>query len=123
MLPPSRRCTSTLGPTLLAWAAGHHKVFDWLQTDVFVCAEYVRDLMLSRSLCLEGSVVLTLVKMRRIRLACLLLIFVQVQRAVLGTHDVYIVTMEGDPVVSYQGGVEGFPATAVDLDEEMDVTR
>ncbi|CAD6335535.1 unnamed protein product [Miscanthus lutarioriparius] len=60
--------------------------------------------------------------MRRIRLACLLLIFVQVQRAVLGTHDVYIVTMEGDPVVSYQGGVEGFPATAVDLDEEMDVT-
>ena len=62
MLPPSRRCTSTLGPTLLAWAAGRHKVFDWLQTDVFVCAEYVRDLMLSRSLCLEGSAVLTLVK-------------------------------------------------------------
>jgi hypothetical protein len=61
--------------------------------------------------------------MRRVKLACLLLIFVQVQRAVLGTHDVYIVTMEGDPVVSYRGDVDGFPATAVDLDEEMDVSR
>lgn len=61
--------------------------------------------------------------MWRIKLACLLLIFVQVQRVVLGTHDVYIVVMEGDPVVSYRGGVDGFPATAVDLDEEMDVTR
>ncbi|AQK66760.1 Subtilisin-like protease SBT2.6 [Zea mays] len=60
--------------------------------------------------------------MWRIKLACLLLIFVQVQRVVLGTHDVYIVVMEGDPVVSYRGGVDGFPATAVDLDEEMDVT-
>jgi hypothetical protein len=59
--------------------------------------------------------------MKRVKLACLLLVFVQ--HVVLGTHDVYIVTMEGDPVVSYQGGVEGFPATAVDLDEEMDVTR
>lgn len=59
--------------------------------------------------------------MRRIKLAWLLLIFLQ--RVVLGTHDVYIVTMEGDPVVSYRGGVEGFPATAVDLDEEMDIAR
>ncbi|CAL5041011.1 unnamed protein product [Urochloa decumbens] len=58
--------------------------------------------------------------MKRTKLACLLLVFVQ--QVVLGTHDVYIVTMEGDPVVNYQGGVEGFPATAVDLDEEMDVT-
>jgi hypothetical protein len=61
--------------------------------------------------------------MRRIRLACLLVIFVQVQWAALGTHDVYIVTMEGDPVVSYRGGVQGFPATAVDSDEEIDLTR
>ncbi|AQK81150.1 Subtilisin-like protease SBT2.6 [Zea mays] len=60
--------------------------------------------------------------MRRIRLACLLVIFVQVQWAALGTHDVYIVTMEGDPVVSYRGGVQGFPATAVDSDEEIDLT-
>jgi hypothetical protein len=61
------------------------------------------------------------VKMKWIGTACFLLIFVQ--QVVLGTHDVYIVTMEGDPVVSYRGGVEGFPATAVDLDDEMDVTR
>ncbi|PWZ17217.1 Subtilisin-like protease SBT2.6 [Zea mays] len=60
--------------------------------------------------------------MRRIRLACLLVIFVQVQWAAHGTHDVYIVTMEGDPVVSYRGGVQGFPATAVDSDEEIDLT-
>jgi hypothetical protein len=53
--------------------------------------------------------------------ACFLLLFVQ--RVVLGTHDVYIVTMEGEPVVSYRGGVEGFPATAMDLDDELDVTR
>jgi hypothetical protein len=59
--------------------------------------------------------------MKRIKLACLLLFFAQ--QVVLGTHDVYIVTMEGDPVVIYRGGVEGFPATAVDLDEEMDVSR
>jgi len=60
--------------------------------------------------------------MRRIKLACLLLLAF-VQQVVLGTHDVYIVTMEGDPVISYQGGVEGFPATAVDLDEEMDTSE
>ncbi|KAM3213347.1 hypothetical protein ACQJBY_065999 [Aegilops geniculata] len=62
----------------------------------------------------------TSVKMKGLGLACLLLALVP--QVVLGTHDVYIVTMEGDPVVSYAGGVEGFPATAADLDEEMDVT-
>lgn len=63
----------------------------------------------------------TSVKMKGLSLACLLLALVP--QLVLGTHDVYIVTMVGDPVVSYTGGVEGFPATAADLDEEMDVTR
>lgn len=83
----------------------------------------MRDLIVSHFLSLEGSAVPRSgrwrTKMRRIKLACLLLLAF-VQQVVLGTHDVYIVTMEGDPVISYQGGVEGFPATAVDLDEEMD---
>ncbi|XP_026437100.1 subtilisin-like protease SBT2.5 [Papaver somniferum] len=37
-------------------------------------------------------------------------------------QEVYIVTMEGEPVVSYNGGVEGFEATAVaeDTDERID---
>lgn len=41
---------------------------------------------------------------------------------VLVTGDVYIVTLEGEPVVSYSGGIEGFSATSVDLSEEMDIT-
>jgi hypothetical protein len=60
--------------------------------------------------------------MEGLGIACLLLLAF-VPQVVLGTHDVYIVTMEGDPVVSYTGGVDGFPATATDLDEEMDITR
>ncbi|KAI3955593.1 hypothetical protein MKX01_034915 [Papaver californicum] len=39
-------------------------------------------------------------------------------------QEVYIVTLEGDPVVSYNGGVEGFEATAAaeDTDEKIDTT-
>lgn len=40
-----------------------------------------------------------------------------------GSGDIYIVTVEGEPVVSYNGGVDGFSATAVDLVERMDITR
>jgi hypothetical protein len=71
---------------------------------------------------LHSVAVQTSVKMKGLSLACLLLLAF-VPQVVLGTHDVYIVTMEGDPVVSYRGGVEGFPGTAADLDEEMDITR
>ncbi|CAL9176938.1 unnamed protein product [Musa hybrid cultivar] len=39
-----------------------------------------------------------------------------------GSGDIYIVTVEGEPVVSYNGGVDGFSATAVDLAERMDIT-
>lgn len=42
---------------------------------------------------------------------------------VAGNGDIYIVVMHGDPVVSYDGGIEGFSPTAVDLEEEFDVTR
>ena len=37
--------------------------------------------------------------------------------------EIYIVTLEGEPVVSYRGGVEGFEATASESDEKIDVTR
>ncbi|KAK9715469.1 hypothetical protein RND81_06G167700 [Saponaria officinalis] len=36
--------------------------------------------------------------------------------------EVYIVTLEGEPVVSYRGGVKGFEATAFESDEKIDVT-
>ncbi|XP_057467817.1 subtilisin-like protease SBT2.6 [Actinidia eriantha] len=36
--------------------------------------------------------------------------------------EVYIVTVEGEPVISYTGGVDSFEATAVESDEKIDVT-
>lgn len=41
---------------------------------------------------------------------------------VVGKADVYIVRVEGEPVVSYEGGVDGFEATYVESDEKIDVT-
>ncbi|GFP89209.1 subtilisin-like protease [Phtheirospermum japonicum] len=43
---------------------------------------------------------------------------------ILGKSEIYIVTIEGEPVISYKGGVNGFEATAVDSDsdEKIDVT-
>ncbi|KAK9099747.1 hypothetical protein Scep_023177 [Stephania cephalantha] len=39
-----------------------------------------------------------------------------------GKAEVYIVTVEGEPVVSYRGDLAGFEATATDSDEKIDVT-
>lgn len=36
--------------------------------------------------------------------------------------EIYIVTLEGEPVVSYRGGVDGFEATASESDDKIDVT-
>ncbi|KAL2481834.1 PA-domain containing subtilase family protein [Abeliophyllum distichum] len=43
---------------------------------------------------------------------------------IIGKAEIYIVTVEGEPVISYKGGVNGFEATAVesDSDEKIDVT-
>ncbi|XP_047308553.1 subtilisin-like protease SBT2.5 [Impatiens glandulifera] len=43
---------------------------------------------------------------------------------VMGKAEIYIVTVEGEPVISYQGDLEGFEATAVDSDsdQKIDVT-
>ncbi|KVI01431.1 Peptidase S8A, DUF1034 C-terminal [Cynara cardunculus var. scolymus] len=42
---------------------------------------------------------------------------------VIAKCEVYIVTIEGDPVISYRGGIDGFEATAVESDQKLDVTR
>ncbi|KAJ6363137.1 hypothetical protein OIU78_003339 [Salix suchowensis] len=39
-----------------------------------------------------------------------------------GKAEVYIVTIEGEPVISYTGGIPGFEATAVESDEKLDAT-
>lgn len=51
------------------------------------------------------------------------MLFFSLPLLALGSGEVYIVTVEGEPVVSYSGGVDGFSATAIDLAEEMDITR
>ncbi|KAJ9538507.1 hypothetical protein OSB04_031240 [Centaurea solstitialis] len=40
---------------------------------------------------------------------------------VIGKAEIYIVTVEGEPVTSYRGGVSGFEATAVESPEKIDV--
>ncbi|CAA0842214.1 PA-domain containing subtilase family protein [Striga hermonthica] len=47
------------------------------------------------------------------------LIFVGV--VLLGKAEIYIVRLEGEPVVSYKGGVNGFEATAVDSDSDQKI--
>ncbi|KAL9254734.1 Subtilisin-like protease SBT2.5-like protein [Drosera capensis] len=37
--------------------------------------------------------------------------------------EVYIVTLEGEPSISYSGGIDGLEATAVDSDEKVDLNR
>ena len=38
--------------------------------------------------------------------------------------EVYIVTIEGEPIISYRGDIDGFEATVVESDDEqIDTTR
>ncbi|XP_059634607.1 subtilisin-like protease SBT2.5 [Cornus florida] len=41
---------------------------------------------------------------------------------IIGKAEVYIATVEGEPVISYKGDLDGFEATAVESDEKIDVT-
>lgn len=41
----------------------------------------------------------------------------------LSKAEVYIATIEGEPIISYKGEVDGFEATAVESDEKIDTTR
>lgn len=42
---------------------------------------------------------------------------------VSGDAEIYIVTVEGEPIISYTGGISGFEATAVESDEKIDTER
>ncbi|MBA0553192.1 hypothetical protein Golob_012394 [Gossypium lobatum] len=41
---------------------------------------------------------------------------------VKGKAEIYIVIVEGEPIISYKGGENGFEATAVESDEKLDTT-
>lgn len=43
----------------------------------------------------------------------------------VGKAEIYLVTIEGEPIISYRGGDNGFEATAVesDSDEKIDTNR
>lgn len=62
-----------------------------------------------------------LVNMRLLDFQCFLIILSSI--LVAATADIYIVTVEGEPVISYAGGVDGFEAIAVDSDEKIDTAR
>lgn len=42
---------------------------------------------------------------------------------IIGKAEIYLVTVEGEPIISYRGGVDGFEATAVESEENIDTTR
>lgn len=60
-------------------------------------------------------------KMRPVAFACQFLILCSL--LIIAKSEIYIVTMEGEPVISYKGDIDGFEATAVESDEKIDVTR
>ncbi|XVF19016.1 hypothetical protein REPUB_Repub11eG0074500 [Reevesia pubescens] len=55
------------------------------------------------------------------RLGCAVLV-VLLGLVVAGKAEIYIVTVEGEPIISYKGGENGFEATAVESDEKLDTT-
>lgn len=61
------------------------------------------------------------VKMRAIEFGCAIVVLLGL--LIAGNAEIYIVTVEGEPVISYKGGVPGFEPTAVESDETLDVTR
>lgn len=62
-------------------------------------------------------------KLMKMEMELWCVLFVFLPFLVIGSGDIYIVTMEGEPILSYSGGVEGFAPTATDSVEEMDITR
>ncbi|XP_068332097.1 subtilisin-like protease SBT2.6 isoform X1 [Pyrus communis] len=61
-----------------------------------------------------------MVKMVAVEFGCAVAVLFSL--LIIGKADVYIVTIEGEPIISYQGGVDGFEATAVESDEKIDTT-
>jgi len=60
--------------------------------------------------------------MRFFEFGCVLLIVV-FALVVSVKGEIYIVTVEGEPIISYTGGIDEFEATAVESDEKIDTTR
>lgn len=60
--------------------------------------------------------------MKVMELGCAVLV-VLLGLVVAGKADIYIVTVEGEPIISYKGGENGFEATVVESDEKLDTTR
>lgn len=58
--------------------------------------------------------------MRVLEFKCSILILFTV--LIIGKAEIYIATIEGEPVISYKGGIDGFEATAVESDEKIDTT-
>jgi hypothetical protein len=63
-----------------------------------------------------------LLKMRLLEFECVLLIVLSAF-LVFMKAEIYIVTVEGEPIISYSGGIDEFEATAVESDEKIDTTR
>ncbi|ONI27259.1 hypothetical protein PRUPE_1G076600 [Prunus persica] len=61
-----------------------------------------------------------MVKMRVVEFGCAVAVLFAL--LIVGKADVYIVTIEGEPIISYKGDVDGFEATAVESDEKIDTT-
>ncbi|KAI5348543.1 PREDICTED: subtilisin [Prunus dulcis] len=61
-----------------------------------------------------------MVKMRAAEFGCAVAVLFAL--LIVGKADVYIVTIEGEPIISYKGDVDGFEATAVESDEKIDTT-
>uniref|UniRef100_A0A1D1YZR0 Subtilisin-like protease n=1 Tax=Anthurium amnicola TaxID=1678845 RepID=A0A1D1YZR0_9ARAE len=58
--------------------------------------------------------------MFHMELGCVILVVLGL--LILVNGEIYIVSVEGEPVVSYSGGVKGFAPTAVELADEFDIT-
>ncbi|GLT76389.1 hypothetical protein SLA2020_480520 [Shorea laevis] len=58
--------------------------------------------------------------MKVMELGCMC--FVLLGLLITGKAEIYIVTIEGEPIISYRGGENGFEATAVESDEKIDTS-
>ncbi|GAV81468.1 Peptidase_S8 domain-containing protein/PA domain-containing protein/Inhibitor_I9 domain-containing protein/DUF1034 domain-containing protein [Cephalotus follicularis] len=61
-------------------------------------------------------------EMRLLLVNCVCVVLVLSILLIIGKAEVYIVTIEGEPIISYKGGEDGFEATAVESDEKIDPT-
>ncbi|XP_061361962.1 subtilisin-like protease SBT2.6 [Gastrolobium bilobum] len=58
--------------------------------------------------------------MRLLEFGCVFIILFEI--VLYGKAEIYIATVEGDPIISYTGGIDGFEATAVESGEKIDTT-